>query len=89
VDQDTNGFKSYVRVRATNGSDYYLTYVPKNGWPSVDGIYAIIRVGTQYKDGTWQELNRDLDADLQAAPAFSRVRAGGGVRQVVLHPGRL
>ena len=23
-------------------------------------------MGSQYKDGTWRELNRDLDADLHA-----------------------
>ena len=62
----TSTFYFFVRVHATNGSDYYLQYVPSTWSPYPSGSYAIIRVGSQYKDGTWRELNRDLDADLQS-----------------------
>ena len=56
-----------VRVRAANDSYYYLEYVPTDGTPYVDENYATIPVGTLYTDGTWHELTRDMDADLQAA----------------------
>jgi hypothetical protein len=62
--KDTDLFFFYVRVHATNGSDHYFTYVPKNGSPYANAIFVFIPVGTQYQDGTWRELNRDLDADL-------------------------
>ena len=55
-----------MRVHATNGSDYYLQYLPSDVSPNSYGSYAIIPAGTQYKDGTWRQLNRDLDADLQS-----------------------
>ncbi|RPI56718.1 MAG: hypothetical protein EHM56_04270, partial [Chloroflexi bacterium] len=64
--KDNNDFRLFVRVRATNGSSYYLQYMPSNGSPYPSGSYAIIPIGTQYRDGTWRELDRDLDADLFA-----------------------
>ena len=64
--KDTNTFYFYVRVRATNGSDYYIRYQPTSGSPYASGSYAIVPVGTQYRDGSWRELRRDLDADLRA-----------------------
>jgi hypothetical protein len=64
--KDTNTFVLYVRVRATNGNDYSLDYMPTNGLPYSSTIYAIIPLGTQYRDGTWRYLERDLSADLQA-----------------------
>jgi hypothetical protein len=64
--KDTNYFYFYVRVHATNGSDYYIRYDPTSGSPYPNGSYAIVPVGSQYRDGTWRELSRDLDADLRA-----------------------
>jgi hypothetical protein len=63
---DTDTFYFYVQVHATNGSDYYIRYEPSSGSPYPSGSYAIVPVGTQYRDGTWRELQRDLDADLRA-----------------------
>jgi len=57
-------------------SDYYILYEPTNGSPHPSGIYAIVPVGSQYADGTWRELRRDLDADLWSV-------FGVGVEQVL------
>jgi YD repeat-containing protein len=64
--KDSDQFSFYVRVRATNGSEYYIQYVPASGTPYPSGGYAIVPIGTQYRDGTWRKLRRDLDADLRA-----------------------
>jgi len=74
--KDSNWFYFYVRVHATNGSDYYIQYKPSNGSPYPSGSYAIVPVGSQYADGTWHELRRDLDADLRSV-------FGVGVEQVL------
>jgi hypothetical protein len=65
-----------VRVHATNGSNCYIRYQPTNGSPYPSGSYAVVPLGSQYKDGTWRELRRDLDADL-------RIVFGVGVEQVL------
>jgi hypothetical protein len=59
--KDTNTFYFYVQVHATDGN----MYEPTSGSPYPSGSYAIVPVGTQYKDGTWRELRQDLDADLR------------------------
>jgi len=64
--KDTDHFYFYVRVHATNGSDYYIAYTPTSGAPYSSDNYAFIPIGSQYRDGTWRELNRDLSADLQS-----------------------
>ena len=63
--KDTGTFYFYVRVHATNGSDYYIRYQPTDGSSYASGSYAIVPVGTQYRDGSWRELRRDLGADLK------------------------
>jgi len=63
--KDTDHF-FYVRVHATNGSDYYIAYTPTSGASYPSDNYAFIPIGSQYRDGTWRELNRDLSADLQS-----------------------
>ncbi|MDY7078847.1 MAG: LamG-like jellyroll fold domain-containing protein [Chloroflexota bacterium] len=64
--KDTNLFYFFVRVHATDGNDYYIRYQPTSGSSFPSGSYAIVPVGTQYQDGTWRELRRDLSADMQA-----------------------
>jgi RHS repeat-associated protein len=64
--KDTDTFYFFVQVHATDGNNYYIRYEPSSGSPYPSGSYAIVPVGTQYRDGTWRELRRDLDADLRA-----------------------
>jgi hypothetical protein len=74
--KDSNWFYFYVRVHATNGGNYYIQYKPSNGSPYPSGSYAVVPVGSQYTDGTWRELRRDLDAGLRSV-------FGVGVEQVL------
>jgi RHS repeat-associated protein len=64
--KDSDTFYFYVKVHGDDGDDYFLRYDPLSGSPYTTGSndeYVVIPVGTKYKDGTWRELRRDLEAD--------------------------
>lgn len=54
----------YVKVKAKNGSEYYLTYLAGEiGQPGVSGGYYTIPLNDN--SGVWQLLERDLRVDLK------------------------
>ncbi|MEW6686574.1 MAG: hypothetical protein AB1393_10275, partial [Candidatus Edwardsbacteria bacterium] len=66
---DTNDFCFYVNVRGTDGKNYYLEYHPyepglSKWFDGYDTWYAIYGIGTQYCDGYWHTIQRDLNTDL-------------------------
>lgn len=60
-------FKFFVKVVASNGEAYYLTYIPREGPITVSGNYIYVPLGTSYRDGAWHKLEQNLEADLKKA----------------------
>ncbi len=68
--KDDNAFRFYVRVKGTDGNDYYLTYDPDDDLWSQTGTtvkYGIYGIGSEYQDGNWHTVYRDLELDLYRA----------------------
>ncbi|MCK4718904.1 MAG: hypothetical protein KAT70_09565 [Thermoplasmata archaeon] len=66
--QANENFFFYVQVETTDGNSYYLRYDPDNDPldTSISG-YAIYGIGTEYRDGSWHTLERNLEQDIYQA----------------------
>ena len=60
---DTDIFRLQVHAQA-DASDYTLIYSPTEGDPTINGNTIHYHLGSQYRDGDWRIINRDLTADL-------------------------
>ena len=57
-------FVFYAKVIDTTGIAYTIDYIPDNGTSTRTGAEVFIHVGSQYGDGNWHALWRDVEADL-------------------------
>jgi hypothetical protein len=64
--RDTDDYGVVAVVRAEGGSRFLLVYHPWEGAPWVKKENQLwYPLGAAYRDGTWRELRRDMDADLR------------------------
>lgn len=61
--KDSDNFYFYVRVRATNQTEYDLRYEPNAGTPTINGSEIYYYLGTEYRSGVWKTIERDLRKD--------------------------
>jgi YD repeat-containing protein len=65
--KDDNDFVLYVRVRDKSRKEWYLTYIPQDRNNFISGRYIYHYLGSEFKNGSWREIKRNLKEDLQFA----------------------
>ncbi|MBO8131424.1 MAG: hypothetical protein H0Z29_07915 [Candidatus Marinimicrobia bacterium] len=61
--KSVENFIFYVRIKTKDGDLYYTRYEPNDGSPHVSGKYVYHYLGSNFRDGNWHLVDRNLIDD--------------------------